>query len=462
MPNDIIEAMQFGSNLVGSSLDRQMRRQEMTSRDAERQVRERLLADQAQKIEIAQQKHELASKELGAAASEAAIMAAPYLDIPPAPGEEGPSNRVENPNRTTFYEAYMQKVAPLIAKHYPEKTADIFTSAERMKSLDALAELNASKGKDLATQPSGPTFSQIPNPVTKKDDLVFMPGRGKGVNQLVTPPTIEEGINPATQQPFGYLQSAKGIPKVLPSSDIEARQNRAAVTQWALKNAPELMKVDPSDPTKITLPSENFEEAAKRAGLPVGTRAKMEQTVTEAENVFRVGQQLLPLLTPENTGIRGAVARKLVEGGLAEVFPGMKIGSATETLAIASRFRAGLTRALRSDSNIAEAERESIIEGIPDPKALLGSSQQGKILLAAQLESAGVLSRATSQKLGKPITPFFMKPEEIADGLAKVKAALASGQITLDQAKAAADKAKEARDNNAWTLIQAIREQVQR
>jgi hypothetical protein len=155
---------------------------------------------------------------------------------------------------------------------------------------------------------------------------------------------------------------------------------------------------------------------------------------------------VLPLLTPENVGVRGAVSR-LKESALGQINPNMKVGSSTEMLATSKAFMAGLVRALRSDGNIGIQEREELIAGMPTPDKLLSSVQDSKVKLAAQLELAAIKSRASANNLGKPITPYFLKIEEIEQ-------MIASGQLT-------AEEAAKLWQGNAWNLINTIRTQVQ-
>jgi hypothetical protein len=228
---------------------------------------------------------------------------------------------------------------------------------------------------------------------------------------------------------------------VLPQ-DVAARQQ----TSWALKNAPELMKLD--EQGRAFLPPENFNEAARRSGLGQSFKTQMTEQIHAANKTFAVGMKLLPLLTPENVGVRGAVARRVQEAGLGQFFPEMKVGSASETQAVVSNFRASLVRALRSDGNIGIQEREELIQGMPTPDRLISSVQDSKVKLATQLELAGIASRSAANSKGVPITPFWLKPEEI-------KQLIISKQITEDEGI-------EMWNGNAWNLINTIRSQVQK
>jgi hypothetical protein len=264
--------------------------------------------------------------------------------------------------------------------------------------------------------------------------------------QLVTQPEIQNITNPATGAVTPMVRTGPNSFRPIPQ-DIGARQQRTMVAKWALENAPELMTMDP-ETGFASLPPENFNEAARRSGIPGAVKTQLTEQMQGAASAFEVGRKLLPLLTPENVGVRGMIGRKIEEQGLAQLFPGMKIGSATETLSVASNFRAGLVRALRSDGNINKDEREQIIEGLPTPDQMLSSVQDSKVKLAAQIEMAAMKSRAAANALGRPITSFFLKPNEIEQ-------MIGSGQLTGEQAA-------QLWSQNAWNLIAEIRKEVQK
>jgi hypothetical protein len=125
----------------------------------------------------------------------------------------------------------------------------------------------------------------------------------------------------------------------------------------------------------------------------------------------------------------------------------MKASESSEMLSVARNFNARLVKTLRSDGNIGVKELDSILAGMPSPENMISSVQESKIKLAAQLEMAAMKSRASANTLGRPITPFFLKVDEIEQ-------MIQSGQLT-------AEEAAKLWSNNAWNLIGTIRSQVQ-
>ena len=128
------------------------------------------------------------------------------------------------------------------------------------------------------------------------------------------------------------------------AQDISQRQ----LTKWAIDKAPELMEM--RDDGTAFLPPQNFNEAARRSGLGQTFKTQMLEQIAATAGAFETGQKLLPLLTPENVGVRGAVSR-LKDAAIGQINPNMKTGTSSEMLATSKAFMAGLVRALRSDGN---------------------------------------------------------------------------------------------------------------
>lgn len=416
---------------VESGFQSSLQMQQLRSQNSLRRLQEQQIA---QGIALKLQENNLSIQfraDMAKAISAAQEASSPKVTVR---GPEDPNNTgmapplivVDNPNPMRKVDAAMQFITPVIAQYQPEKLGtfvnDLLLNEVRMQN----------------EQNFTPTAGQVTTPSGKSIDFVKTSPRSA---QLVVDPTVENLQDPQTGRNISVLRTGTSGAKVIPQ-DIANRQ----VTQWALNHAPELMQMD--EHGRAFLPPEKFNEAARRAGIPTGVKTDMLNQIATTAGAFEVGRKLLPLLTPENVGVRGAVSRKLVESGVAQMFPEMKIGSATETLSVASNFRAGLVRALRSDSNINKDEREQIIEGLPTPENMLSSVQDSKIKLATQLELAAIKSRAAANALGKQITPFFLTAQEI--------------EQMIDSKSITPEEGAKIWNADAWNLIEQIRSEIQR
>lgn len=435
MADDWLKGVESGRGLVGDILDRNLRFQQLQANQTLIRLREQAAAKELQLL-IQKNDHEIQYRaDMAKAVASAQMASSPTINVP-MPDQEGlgdmapPVMPIPNPSPLTKEQAAFRFIVPTVAKYDPEKVPDVLQNI-------ALAEYRLKTESEFT-----PTAGQVTTPGGETMDFVKTSPRSA---QLVIKPSVETIVNPETGKKTEILRTGTSSGRVIPQ-DIEGRQQRTMMAKWALQHAPELMEIDEDGVAR--LPAQNFNEAARRAGIPSGVKTDMMQQIAATAGAFEVGRKLLPLLTPENVGVRGMLSRKLEEQGLAQIFPGMKIGSATETLSVASNFRAGLVRALRSDSNINKDEREQIIEGLPTPENMLSSVQDSKIKLATQLELAAIKSRAAANSIGKPITPFYLKIDEIEQ-------MIQSGSLK-------AEEGAMLWNNNAWRLIELIRQEVQR
>lgn len=416
MAGEILQGFQVGLNAS-------LRIQELRSQEAARKARERAVA-QEMALVMEQRNTQIQYRaDMAKAIGSAQMLSSPTV---PVFGPNGAIGRVENPNPLSTEDAAFQNILPVVAKYEPDKVPEVLRGI-------ATAKYQQDQRQDFT-----PTAGTVQVQDGRTIPYVKTSPRSA---QLVGESSIETITDPSTGRPISGVRTAAGGFKPLPQ-DIGARQQ----TAWALKNAPELMKLD--DQGRAYLPPESFNEAARRSGLGQDFRTQMTEQIHAANKAFEMGRRILPLLTPENVGARGMFARKIQEAGMGQLFPEMKTGSASELLTFITNFRSSIVKAVKSDGNIAEAERESILEGIPAPEKFLSSVQDSKVKLAAQLEIAGITSRSAANAKGVAITPFWLKPHEI-------KQLVESGQRTEDEGIAMLE-------GSAWALINAIRADVQR
>lgn len=185
-------------------------------------------------------------------------------------------------------------------------------------------------------------------------------------------------------------------------------------------------------------------QAARTASFSPGTKAKMEEQMVAAEDLFTTAQEFLPLITKSNVGWRGAARRWGSRLGLDDGF--FKNATDAQAAATMSRvFMASIFRTLRSDSNIAKPEVEALENSAPDTTRFIDDPDSIKSQMAALLRNANNKDRNAAQRMGKPVSPFFLTREEI---IARGQA----GELTTEQAAALLNK-------SAWKLIEALEAQ---
>lgn len=390
---------------------------------AVRRVQEQAAVQQMQFL-MEQRNLEIQERADMAKAVQSAQMATMPTVMVPGPNGEG-SFEVPNPQPLSQEEAAFRFVLPTVAKYRPDKVPNVIESIATAKYR------NFNPRGEQVTLPGGGTVQGI-----RTSPNQFTP---------VIDPTVQ-----TLQRPDGstvdVIRSGTSGVRPIPQ-DIGARQQKTMMAKWALENAPELMVIDP-DTGFASLPPENFNEAARRSGIPSAVKTQMNEQMVNAAAAFDVGRKLMPLLTPQNVGVPGAFQRTIVDKGLAQVFPQMRIGTSTEMLSVASNFRAGLVRALRSDGNINKDEREQIIEGLPTPDQMMSSVQDSKVKLATQIELAAIKSRSAANTLGKPITPFYLN-------LPEIEQMVGSGSVTPEEGA-------QLWNSSAWNFIDTIRADVQK
>lgn len=426
------QAVQSGLALGRAMFDNAMRMQQFQSEAAMRRLQEQQLAQQ---IELATRKYEQQVQDRANAAKAAAayelysqptITENVELAGPPEPGGQPLGTApVRMPNPAYIEDAGLRYI----------KAAGPYASDPEKLLLDA-ATVRVKQMQEKQEAPFKPSIVPVPIPGSSESALFGYTSPKSG--QYVAG-DLQFETDPATGQRF-YRDSPVGRVKQDVQGAQAARQAAAAQQRMA-ESAPDLSVPNPQAPGLRTIPERNFEKFAQRESITPGTRSKIEQQQLEVSNVFRAGKELSRLLTPENVGLRGNVSR-LWDGIASQINPDHKIGTATDASTVAAQFRAGVIRGMRSDSNIAEHERQTLEDAMPQVNNFLKGPAQAKSTLARILKQWGEKSRENAQTLGKPVFPQWLTKDEVTSMYAQ-------GLISREEADAL-------RDSNGWALIESL------
>lgn len=394
-----LQGISIGAGIASDAMNRNLRMQELRSMQAMRQLQERQTAE-AMRLQLEQAN--LATQyraDMEKAMQQTQLETSPVIPIPGSPFGVAP-----NPSQLSMDRALLKNVAPVIGKYNPDKLGpfvqDVAMLQYRQNAMqpEVKTVTDEATGDQVSMIRTGPnSWSRVPESAAKRQEQAF------------------------------------------------ENQNRGKVLAFALKNAPELVEFDDRGQPK-PMTEENYRIAAQRAGLTGATKTREEQKQTTGSTVFNIGKRLAPLLTQENTGVRG-MARRAFDSIKGQLGDDVKISNASETVSVAKQFQSAMIKSMMSDSNIAEAERKKIESAMPAPDAWFKSAQDARISLASALELMGTTSRAGAESLGKPIRSEWLTPVEIRDKLA-------SKEISMEQAR-------ELMNNNGWVLINMLKQSQQ-
>ncbi len=126
--------------------------------------------------------------------------------------------------------------------------------------------------------------------------------------------------------------------------------------------------------------------------LTSANASKLQETVMTSASALRQADKLMPLINSGTFGPAAKLSNIIVDKGLANLFPELVSEERVSANTIAAGLRAATVRALRSDSNITDAERKDLIQDVPSPDKFLTSPAEAIIQLKTINE--GVVDRA--------------------------------------------------------------------
>lgn len=444
-----IQAFSVGSQSAVQGFEAGMRMQQLRSEQAMRQLHERQAAET---LSYAMHQHQAAIQQEADTAKANSVfqtlitptlsMQVPVSGPPTADGQSlgTASVKVANPAyEPDTGKALIRAFSPTIRT--PAEAERLVMDAATVNYHLGEAKRQEALSRESQFDPSGksvilPDGQKVQGVMTSKN--TFQPVYSPEITNLTNPETGE--TTPVIRQG----NTTKNIPV-----DIGARQTNHQILQKALEIDPSKVDVTTDQNGNIIakVSPEAWKQVSQQGALTTPVRTSLQKQDIETGKVFSLGQQLAPLLTPENVGVRG-MATRAFEGVASQILPDFKIGKSSDTVTVAKEYQAALVRGLKSDSNIAESERQTLSSAMPDPASWYKGAPQAKAALATTLEQWGTLSRNNASVRGKPVTSQWMLPEEIH------KAFLA-GKISETDANALME-------GNGWRLIDSLRKSAVR
>lgn len=159
-------------------------------------------------------------------------------------------------------------------------------------------------------------------------------------------------------------------------------------------------------------------------GPPIQVRTKAEAVANKAASLISIGNQIIDLAKPGNVGAEGNLKRlgKEIAGQFMDVEAGEEFDFAQAT----TFFKADAAQMLKSDSQITDAERKSIIKDLPG-KGFIESDETAKKKAKLAIRKVAESARRQIVRAGVELPTQLMTPDEIIDKAAK-------GEIPEDEA----------------------------
>lgn len=412
------QATATGTALGQAMFSNSLRMQELQSQQALLRLQQQ---QAAQKLAFDLQAHNLAVQERADMTKAMAQVQAESMPFIPAPhGSEdmrlmigpdgapmGEPGKIPNPAYKPLDQSLLQNVLPVIAKYRPQE-ADNFIANTAMlpyrmaeaKRMEALAkQANDEAGPGTIQRVTG----DYPNAPTVN---VYVPPRGKGSNQLVG----EANPEIVTQGGRQFIRNKDGTLKPL-AQDANARMTAHALNAQAEK-APDLSIPNPDAPGLRMIDPARFDDFAKRAGITTKTKGELEEREMKAEDVFALGQRLLPLIDEDTTGVKGGLKKWAQDVGVTLLVPSLDDPKVTQASAAATQFSAMLVKALRSDASIDRRE----VERLQTASKMVGAvtKQAAMTKLSSFVEQARDLAVRSNQRRGLPPPDWTMNKRQLA------------------------------------------------
>ena len=238
----------------------------------------------------------------------------------------------------------------------------------------------------------------------------------KAIPEMAQMPS-RQAFDPFAERKLALRERAYNQADVRTALSELGLQLRATKEGYLIENMP----VTDSAPTTPTTPGGPANTAAPRPSLVPIERPLTTQNVTRNQETFSQSatglkqiQRLQPLINSDTVGPLASFQDIVVDRGLANIFPELVGKDRVKVNVLLSSLSSSVAKSLRSDSNIAEPERVSLLEQIPHPNEFFTSPARSfEQLKTIQL---GITDRAirAARNLKQTLPDEFIKnlPDE--------------------------------------------------
>lgn len=155
-----------------------------------------------------------------------------------------------------------------------------------------------------------------------------------------------------------------------------------------------------------------------------------QEALSNSLTALKQIREVQPLINADTVGPIGAAKRVIVNRGLANLFPELLDKESVQVDEILTTLGSYVTRALKSDSNIAEAERKKLESTVPSQKEILQSPAN------AYAQLVNISNRLKDSSVRSLVNLKAPVPDELTPHLSSddVKALVGSGSMTHAQA----------------------------
>ena len=228
----------------------------------------------------------------------------------------------------------------------------------------------------------------------------FAPPEGMTV-QTVNP---ETGSVSLTQAPKRMLTPEEAQQRAQTLGMEASTMNAEGEVGFARPRAGEIIEVGPDGTTRI---------ARGGAKLPSSTIAKAEDVAVSAPTFLKTGQEIIRLANQNNVGVRGNIKRAWSQI-VGQIYPEMaEAGEEFDFAQATTFFKGQATKILRSDSQISEPERKSIVADLPS-KGFNESDATAVRKAKGAMKRVADSARRQLMRAGVPLPVELKTPEEIA------------------------------------------------
>jgi hypothetical protein len=247
---------------------------------------------------------------------------------------------------------------------------------------------------------------------------------------------LDTGIKYLTTKTFDPLAKEKLDlrKRALDQADIRTQLNalglelRATDQGFKIENLP-MPSQTPGQPVETVRPH-LVPQARPQTTANV---TKLQDALTTSTTALRQISKLQPMVNAKTFGPLAYIERQLIDKGLANIpgFENLVNEDRVEAGVIASGLRAATLRALRSDSNITDAERKIIEQDLPSPNKFLASPREAMIQLRAINQGIVERSIQAAHTLNQTIPDNFLRdiPDDLLTDLIR------SRQLTPEEAE---------------------------